>query len=217
MIAINLYDYRQELKKIVVQKHVAAAAGVVLAALLMAGLSWFVEQTRLGRLESEIAEVEGKIAALDGKVKAVQKMQSRKSRLLQIIDGAQALRTRQIPTAQVLFDIYKAVPDGLWFESIKAQEWLDLQRKNVPTIFVRDPPGKDAKKKDDKTDERKEEFFEIKGWFYSEDSVARFIESLEKVPYFKRVFLFKMEKPEKSTIPVRHFTLYCYTGEIKSA
>lgn len=217
MITINLYDYRQELKKIVVQKHVAAAAGVVLAALLMAAISWVVEQAKLGGLRTEIAEVEGKIKALDGKVKAVQKMQSQMSRLSQIINGVQTLRTQQVPPAQTLFDIYKAVPDGLWFESVKAQEWLDLQRKNVPTIFVKDPPAKDAKKKDDKKEERKEEFIEIKGWFFSEDSVAQFIESLERVPYFTRVFLFKMEKPEKATIPVRHFTLYCYTGEIKSA
>ncbi|MBI5427387.1 MAG: PilN domain-containing protein [Nitrospinae bacterium] len=217
MIAINLYDYRQELKRVVVQKHVTAAAGVVLAALLMAAISWSVEQAKLGGLQAEIAEVEDQIKALDGKVKAVRKMQSQMSRLSQIIDGVQTLRTQQVPTAQTLFDIYKAVPDGLWFESIKAQEWLDLQRKNVPTIFVTDPVKGDKKKDDKKKEERKEEFIEIKGWFFSEDSVARFIESLERVPYFKRVFLFKMEKPEKATIPVRHFTLYCYTGEIKSA
>lgn len=216
MITINLFDYRQELRKIAIQKQVMAAAFVVIAAFALSGVSWFVEQTKLDGLRTEIAEVEEKVNALDGKVKAIQKMQSQQTRLTQIITGILTLRTDHIPPTQLLFDINQAVPDALWLETVQEVALGDLQRQKAPLIFVKDPePEKKKDEKKDKKPEREAVFIEIKGKFYSENSVAQFMQNLEKTPYFKKVFLFKTEKPEKEKTPERAFTIYCYMGDIK--
>jgi hypothetical protein len=72
----------------------------------------------------------------------------------------------------------------------------------------------------EKLQEKKDELFnfvEIKGKANSDDAISRFIEGLEKIPYFKTVFLFKKELEEDKLTPVHVFTVYCYMGEIKIA
>lgn len=217
MIAINLYDYRQQLKNVAIQKQVVAASGMVIMSLVLILMSWFVEETNRDNLKVAVSEVEGKIKAIEGKVQAVQAMKKKQKRVGQIIDGIQTLKTGQfLAMTRLLEDVGQALPEGVWFERVMQANWQELEKKKVPVIFIKDPAEKLQEKKDEKKDELFN-FVEIKGKANSDDAISRFIEGLEKIPYFKTVFLFKKELEEDNLTPVHVFTVYCYMGEIKIA
>lgn len=217
MIAINLYDYRQQLKNIAIQKQVVAASGMVIMSLVLILMSWFVEETNRDNLKVAVSEVDGKIKAIEGKVQAVQAMKKKQKRVGQIIDGIQTLKTGQfLAMTRLLEDVGQALPEGVWFERVMQASWQELEKKKVPVIFIKDPAEKLQEKKDEKKDEHFN-FVEIKGKANSDDAISRFIEGLEKIPYFKTVFLFKKELEEDKLTPVHVFTVYCYMGEIKIA
>ncbi|OGW14303.1 MAG: hypothetical protein A3K09_07975 [Nitrospinae bacterium RIFCSPLOWO2_12_FULL_47_7] len=213
MITINLYDYRQQVRNTAIQKQVVAAAGVMLmsAALILA--NWFVEEINRDNLKIAIIEVEGKIKAIEGKVQAVLAMKKKQKRVLQIVDGIQTLKTGQyLSMTRLLEDLGNALPENIWLEGIVQANWQDLEKKKVPLIFIKNPA--------EKPQDKKEEFYnfvEIKGKAISDDAIPRFIEGLEKISYFKTVFLFKKEVEEDKFNPVHGFTVYCYIGEIKIA
>lgn len=217
MIAINLYDYRQQLKNVAIQKQVVAASGMVIMSLVLILMSWFVEETNRDNLKVAVSEVDGKIKAIEGKVQAVQAMKKKQKRVGQIIDGIQTLKTGQfLAMTRLLEDVGQALPEGVWFERVMQANWQELEKKKVPVIFIKDPAEKLQEKKDEKKDEQFN-FVEIKGKANSDDAISRFIEGLEKIPYFKTVFLFKKELEEDKLTPVHVFTVYCYMGEIKIA
>ena len=216
MITINLYDYRQELKNVAIQKQVVAAAGVVAVFLFLIGASWVVEDVGRDNLKAEISEVEGKVKALEGKVKIVQTMKVKQKRIQQIVAGIKALRTGQrLTMTRLLDDVSQALPDGVWLERLMQAKWQDLEKQKVPVIFVKDPAEKEKPR--DKKEEEVGNFIEIKGKTHSSAAIARFIEELEKIHYFKTVFLFKSELEEGESTPTHRFKVYCYLGEMKDA
>lgn len=213
MIAINLYDYRQQLKNIAIQKQVVAASGMVIMSLVLILMSWFVEEINRDELKIAVSEVEGKIMAIGGKVQAVQAMKKKQKRVGQIIDEIQMMKTGQyLSLTRLLEDVGQALPDGVWLEGIVQAKWQDLEKKKVPVIFITDPVERPQDKKDGAYN-----FVEIKGKANSDDGISRLIEGLEKVSYFKTVFLFKKELEEDRLNPVQSFTVYCYMGDIKIA
>lgn len=213
MITINLFDYRDILKKVRIQMQVSAAVGVIGATLLLIVASWIIEEVSRDDLKIKVEAVEGKIKALDGKVQTVVKMQNKQKRIDQIVNGITTLKTGQmLSMTQLLEDLGKSLPEGIWLEEVQQSKWQDLEKNKVPVIFIKDPAEKPKPGKG----EELSNFITIKGRTYSDVNLARFIESLEKVPYFKTVFLFKSTLSEEKLDPTHRFTVYCYMGEIKA-
>ncbi len=216
MITINLFDYRQELKQIAIQKQVLAAIAVPIVAFVLCVLSYGLEQTKIQGMNSEIEEVQAGVTALDGKVKKVKTLQTQGKRLSGIIEGMRTFRSGQRTPTRLLEDIYRAIPDGLWLDELEVMTWKQVKGKNIPVIFFRDPAIKIKPKKKKKGEPKvhdPEEFVRLEGFAFSDQRVANFIEGLEKVPYFKVVFPVRVEQTKGN----REFLIYCYMGESAKA
>lgn len=213
MIAINLYDYRQEIRNVVVQKQVVSALGVVMAIVFLIGINWFVEELQRDKLQNEITGVENKIKDLDGKVKAVQEMQTKMARIEKIINGIRSLKTEQpISMTRLLEDMSLSLPEGTWLEGIKQAKWDEIEKMRIPLILIKDPATKEKPKTKQELEDVTGNFFQIDGKTLSEVGVAQFIEKLEKIPYIKTVILHKFTLDENRL--TRRFSVYCYLGEI---
>jgi len=95
--------------------------------------------------------------------------------------------------------------------NIMQKSAADLKKMKVPSILF-DDVNKSKNKKIKKAAQNNEpkEFIQIKGHALEDQAVARFVEQLEEIPYFKMVFLFKTEQTLIGKTPVRKFTIYCY-------
>jgi type IV pilus assembly PilN-like protein len=97
--------------------------------------------------------------------------------------------------------------------NIMQKSVTELKKMQVPTILFDDSDAKASKnkkrKKPGKNSEPKE-FLQISGHALEDQAVARFVERLEEISYFKMVFLFKTEQTLVGKTPVREFTIYCY-------
>ncbi len=212
MLTINLFDYRQELKRIAIQKQVLAGASVVVAAFVLCAVSYVLEQTKIGGMNSEIESVQADVSSLDGKVKKVKGLKTRGKRLSGIIEGMRTFRGGKRTPTRLLEDVYRAIPDGLWLDELEVMTWKKVKGKGVPVIFFRDPAIKIKSKKRKKGEPKvhdPEDFVRLEGFAFSDQRVADFIEGLEKVPYFKTVFPVRVERAGGS----REFIIYCYMGE----
>ncbi len=217
MITINLFNYRQELVKIEIQKRVLAVLGILLVAVVLCGFNWFIENGRVNSLKSDIEDLDGQVKGLAPKVKAVKQMKTKNERLAQILKGINKLRSGQIMTTHMLDDINQQLPDGVWLKSVQQMGWPDLKKRKVPIIFIKNP-AKVKKKRGRKKKKREvpDEFVEIKGQSFSDSQVAKFVSDLEKVPYFNTVFLHRLVESTSNGVTTRAFTLYCYMGKPKS-
>ncbi len=212
MIAINLSDYRQEIRNVVIQKQVVSALGVLMGIVFLIGINWFVEELQRDKLQSEINRLESKVRELDGKVKAVQEMQTKKARVGKIIDGIRALKTEQpISMTRLLEDMSQSLPDGTWLEGIKQAKWDEIEKLRIPLIIIKDPAIKEKPKTKQELEDATFSFIEIEGKTLSDVGVAQFIEKLEKIPYMKTVFLHKFALDDNRK--TRRFAIYCYLGE----
>ena len=213
MITINLFDYRQELKKISIQKRVMGGVGIIIVFMIGCGAVWGLEQIKIKKISGEIAEVQGAVDGLSRVVKKVKSMQGQIKRLDQIITGIRGLRSGKVGPVEMLVDINRGIPTGLWLTSMMQTNWKDLESKKVPVIFIKNPDAKKKKKRRKKRKNRADPdeekvFLEIKGKAFSDKVVARYIEQLEAIPYFNVVFLHKSMKVRND--PFRNFTIYCY-------
>ncbi|MCH8157259.1 MAG: hypothetical protein IID18_05835, partial [Nitrospinae bacterium] len=105
MISINLHDYREELKKIAIQKLVVKAVAVVIVAIMLILGHWQLEQIKLDAVKTEIAELEKQTRALEGQVQVVKKMKTRTKRAREIINRIGALRAEQFQVTQILDEL----------------------------------------------------------------------------------------------------------------
>lgn len=216
MIKINLHDYRLELRHVAIQKLVVKAAGIILGAVVLTLGYWVVQQVQLDQMQADILELEKQVKALDGPVKAVQKMQAKKRRAKQIMEGISMLRLGQMPATRILEDISMNIPSEIWLTGLEQRTLEQLVRKKIPVIFIGDPEKIKPKKKKKKKKKKKEElpdFLEIKGRVfgsYGDRVLAGYMKQLEQVPYFKEVFLYQTKYVRLGTYPVREFTIYCY-------
>ena len=85
MICINLHDYREELRKIEIQKRVVRATSVICIIILLVLVNWIVMQTKLDRVRKETQKMEMTVKNLEPRVKAIQKMKSSKLRREEIV------------------------------------------------------------------------------------------------------------------------------------
>lgn len=216
MIRINLHDYRDELRKIEIQKRVVKSFAIIIAAIIFIVLSWLMEQVRLDTVKSETRKLESQVAALKGQVDKVKKMQARKKRLESIIVGIDGLREQQLPASTLVSDLNLIVPEDLWLDGIMQRSRGDLKKKNIPVIMFGNPADKKKKKrKKKKKGPTPKEFIEITGFSMTKEGVADYMKKLQRIPYYQTTFLYKSSQMYIGGHPVYKFIIYCYKPEKK--
>lgn len=161
----------------------------------------------------EVRGLEQQVNALQGTVNLVKSMQNKQRRVGTILEGIESLRNDQLPATKILFDVNRGVPETIWLTDIMQMSASELKKKQVPTILLDDVDKKITKsRKAQKATQTSEsnEFIQLTGHALEDQAVARFVERLEEIPYFKMVFLFKTEQVLVGKTPVRKFTIYCY-------
>lgn len=215
MIKINLHDYREELKRLAIQKQVLISASIVMVFAFMILGSWLIDKSRISRVDMEVKDLQQQVSVLQGEVNLVRGMQAKQKRVETILTGIENLRANQMPATQILFDVNLSVPDEIWLTKITQMSKADLARERVPTIFIDNVAAKEAKNKRKKSSAKNpkkenKEFLQIEGHALEDDAVARFVERLEEIPYFKMVFLYKTEQTLIGKTKVRKFSIFCY-------
>ncbi len=215
MIKINLHDYREEINRSTIQKHVLMSVSVVMGSVLMILFSLLIEKSRISKVDMEVRTLQSQVTALQGQVNLVRNLQARQRRVNTILTGIENLRANQMPATQTLYDVNLSLPEEIWLTKITQMDKQGLSSGQVPTIFFDNPVANGAantpqpaaantKKKPAK------EFLLLEGHALEDDAVARFVERLEKIPYFDMVFLFKTELALIGKTKVRKFSIYCY-------
>lgn len=215
MISINLHDYREELKKVAIQKLVVKAIAIVIAASILTLGYWQLQQINLDEFKTEIAGLEKQTQALEGQVQVVNQMKKRAKRVQEIIHGIDALRAEQFPVTQILEDLTLSIPDEIWLFSIRQMTMEQIIQSRTPLIFFGDPAKLNPKKKKKKKKGEKDplEFVRVQGRVfgqYGDKILSEYVDQLRKVPYFKEVFLHRTQYQLAGTFPLRSFTLYIY-------
>ncbi len=212
MIKINLHDYREELKRLAIQKQVLISASIVMVFVFMILGSWLIDKSRISRVDMEVKDLQQQVSVLQGEVNLVRGMQAKQKRVGTILTGIENLRANQMPATQILYDVNLSVPDEIWLTKITQMSKADLTKERVPTIFIDTVASKEAKNKSKKTNAKtsNKEFLKIEGHALEDDAVARFVERLEEIPYFKLVFLYKTEQTLIGKTKVRKFSIFCY-------
>ena len=212
MIKINLYDYREELKRLTIQKQVLMSASLVMVFAFMILGSWLVEKSRISRVDMEVKDLQQQVSALQSEVNLVRGMQAKQKRVGTILTGIENLRAKQMPATQTLYDVNLSVPDEIWLTKITQMSIDDLKKGRVPTILIDNGATKKVinKSKKPNANTSNKEFIQIEGHALEDDAVARFVERLEKIHYFKTVFLYKTEQTSIGKTKVRKFSIYCY-------
>jgi Tfp pilus assembly protein PilN len=216
MIKINLFDYREELNRESIQKRVLKSSAIVITFLVMILFSWLFEKSRISRVDMEVRDLEQQANALQGTVNLVKSMQNKQRRVGSILAGIESLRNDQLPATKILFDVNRGVPKAIWLTNIIQKSTSELRKMKVPTILFESSNKKITKnntRKNATKNSEPKEFIEISGHALEDQAVARFVEQLEAIPYFKLVFLYKTEQTLVGQTPVRKFTIYCYMPE----
>ncbi len=213
MIKINLFDYREELNKSAIQKRALTSLSIISTVLVVILFSWMYEKSRISTVAMEVRELEQQVNSLQSTVNLVKSMQSKQRRVGTILTGIEGLRNDQLPATQILFDVNRGVPETIWLTNITQKSASDLEKMKVPSILFDDVDKKISKNKKVRKAARNsepKEFIQISGHALEDQAVARFVEQLEEIPYFKMVFLYKTEQTLVGKTPVRKFTIYCY-------
>ena len=218
MIRINLHDYHDELRKIEIQKRVVKSLAVVIVAIFFIMVSWLIEQARLDSIKSETRKLESQVAALTSEVNLVKEMGGKVARLESIVLTIEGLREKQLPASTIIGDLNLMVPEGLWLHGI-VQRDLDYLKKKIkkfPTIMFGEPVKKKKKKKRKRKKQVVyQDFVEVTGYALTESGVAEYLERLQKIPYYKATFLYKLSRTYIGGQAVHKFAIYCYMPEKK--
>jgi Tfp pilus assembly protein PilN len=211
MIRINLHDYRDELRKIEIQKKVVKCSAIVIGTVLLIIVNWFMKQARLDLVKRETQKLESKVAGLKRQVDRVKKMETSKKRLEFIIAGIEGLRAKQLPASLIVSDLNLIIPDDLWLSGIVQKNLDELKRRDVPVIMFEDPNQRKKKKKRRKKKSKfVNEFLEVTGYALSENGVVEYLKRLQNLPYFKAVFLYKSYQTFIGEQSIFQFVVYCY-------
>ena len=219
MIHINLHDYRQELKKIEIQKRVVKMISIIGAIIFLVLANWGVSQIKLDKIRGETQKLEKAVNKLEPQVKVIQKIQSSQKRKEQIVGRINSLRGNQFPVSKIINDLNMAAPLGVWLDSVSQMTSKDIEDKKVPVILFRTPTSKKRKNNRSEKIEKKEkqvyEFIEIAGKALEEKLIAEYIKNLQKISYYKMTFLQKSQQSIMDGNPIYSFTAYSYMPEDK--
>ena len=212
MIRINLHDYRDELRKIEIQKQMVKCFTIVIVAIIFIITSWLMEQVKLDSIKSEIFKLESQVAGLTKQFQKVKAMEAKEKHFEDIISGIEGLREKQMPASTIVGDINLMVPEGIWLDSIIQRDLAWLEKRKIPVIMFNDPSKKKKKKrkKKNKSETDPKEFVEVSGYAQTEKGVGEYMKRLQKISYYKTTFLYKSSHMFMKGQSVHKFTIYCY-------
>ena len=217
MIHINLHDYREELKKLEIQKRVFKAILIIVVVIFFVSANWVVSQIKLDRIRGEPQNLEKAVKKLNLQVKAIKKIKSSQKRKEQIVGRINSLRGKQFPVGRIINDLNTAAPLGVWLDSVSQMTAKNLEDKKVPAILFKSPNSKERKNNGRKKREKKEkqlyEFIEIKGKAKEKQLIAEYIKNIQKISYYKMAFLQKSQKILIGGYVIYSFTAYSYMPE----
>lgn len=218
MIKINLHDYRDEIRKIEIQKRVARGFYLLLGIVALIVASWVLDLQKLDGLRIDVQELETQVKALEGDVKEIEGMKAKVKRAELIVAGIDKIRHHQLAATRILGDVNLRVPRDMWLTRINQKSKEDLIRARVPIIFVDDPKIVEQEKKKRRRKSKIDggfEFLEITGRAFKEQAVVGYLQELEAISYFDLIFLHKTERQLMGVYPVYEFTIYCYLPKDK--
>ena len=111
MISLNLLDYKQELKKIVMQKIIINAIGSVLFLIFLIVTYWCFQKIEIKYRANELKQLEGRVGELTAQTTKIQSMKLQAKRTEKIIKKINELRANQFQVTQILEDLILPVPD----------------------------------------------------------------------------------------------------------
>lgn len=216
-ININLHDYRYELTKVDIQRRVLKAMAILFGAVVLVGLAWLQEEMQVGAVEEEVRQLEQQIQGLSADFEAVQKIKKQQKRVEAIVGGIHDLRGKQLPATRILADLNFNVPEEIWLTEVSQKTMDQIARQQVPLVFVGDPEKIAPKNlKRGKGGATAYEFIEIVGkayGTYGDRAVVEYVQYLETIPYFEKVYLHRTAYDTIEGVPVRQFAIYCYIPE----
>jgi len=216
MIDINLLDYKQELKKIAMQKIIINATGLVLFLIFLIVTYWCFQKIEIKYRANELKQLEGQVRKLTTQTTKIQSMKLQAKRTAKIIKKINELRANQFQVTQILEDLILPVPDEIWLTSVRQLGIKEIKGKKIPLIFIGDPKQIKTKKKSNKSKKKiqpKQEFLEVRGRLFgkhSDETIVRYIDRLRDSSSFDKVFLHQTSQQENKTEAVRDFTFYVY-------
>jgi Tfp pilus assembly protein PilN len=216
MIDLNLLDYKQELKKIAMQKIIINAIGSVLFLIFLIVTYWCFQKIEIKYRANELKQLEGQVRKLTTQTTKIQSMKLQAKRTAKIIKKINELRANQFQVTQILEDLILPVPDEIWLTSVRQLGIKEIKGKKIPLIFIGDPKQIKTKKKSNKFKNKiqpKQEFLEVRGRLFgkhSDETIVRYIDRLRDSSSFDKVFLHQTSQQENKTEAVRDFTFYVY-------
>ena len=216
MIDLNLLDYKQELKKIAMQKIIINAIGSVLFLIFLIVTYWCFQKIEIKYRANELKLLEGQVRKLTTQTTKIQSMKLQAKRTAKIIKKINELRANQFQVTQILEDLILPVPDEIWLTSVRQLGIKEIKGKKIPLIFIGDPKKIKTKKKSNKSKKKiqpKQEFLEVRGRLFgkhSDETIVRYIDRLRDSSSFDKVFLHQTSQQQNKTEAVRDFTFYVY-------
>ena len=216
MIDINLLDYKQELKKIAMQKIIINAIGSVLFLIFLIVTYWCFQKIEIKYRANELKQLEGQVRKLTTQTTKIQSMKLQAKRTAKIIKKINELRANQFQVTQILEDLILPVPDEIWLTSVRQLGIKEIKGKKIPLIFIGDPKQIKTKKKSNKSKKKiqpKQEFLEVRGRLFgkhSDETIVRYIGRLRDSSSFAKVFLHQTSQKQAGIEAVRDFTFYVY-------
>ena len=216
MIDINLLDYKQELKKIAMQKIIINAIGSVLFLIFLIVTYWCFQKIEIKYRANELKLLEGQVRKLTTQTTKIQSMKLQAKRTAKIIKKINELRANQFQVTQILEDLILPVPDEIWLTSVRQLGIKEIKGKKIPLIFIGDPKQIKTKKKSNKSKKKiqpKQEFLEVRGRLFgkhSDETIVRYIGRLRDSSSFAKVFLHQTSQKQAGIEAVRDFTFYVY-------
>jgi Tfp pilus assembly protein PilN len=216
MIAVNLLDYKEELRKVAMQKMIINAIGSVLFLIFLIVTYWCFQKIEIKYRANELKQLEGKVRKLTAQTTKIQSMKLQAKRTTKIIKKINELRANQFQVTQILEDLILPVPDEIWLTSVRQLGIKEIQGKKIPVIFIGDPKKMKTKKKSSKSKNKaqsKQEFLEVRGRLFgkhSDETIVRYIRRLRDSSSFAKVFLHQTNQQQNETEVVRDFTFYVY-------
>ena len=216
MISVNLLDYKQELRKIAMQKIIINAIGSVLFLIFLIVTYWCFQKIEIKYRANELKQLEGRVQELTAQTTKIQSMKLQAKRTEKIIKKINELRANQFQVTQILEDLILPVPDEIWLTSVRQLGIKEIQGKKIPVVFIGDPKKMKTKKKSSKSKNKaqsKQEFLEVRGRLFgkhSDETIVRYIGRLRDSSSFAKVFLHQTSQQQAGTEAVRDFTFYVY-------
>ena len=215
MIDINLLDYKQELKKIAMQKIIINAIGSVLFLIFLIVTYWCFQKIEIKYRANELKQLEGQVRKLTAQTTNIQSMKLQAKRTGKIIKKINELRANQFQVTQILEDLILPVPDEIWLTSVRQLGIKEIQGKKIPVVFIGDPKKMKTKKSNKSKNKArsKQEFLEVRGRLFgkhSDETIVRYLSRLRDSSSFVKVFLHQTSQQQAGTKAVRDFTFYVY-------